>query len=324
MSDFKTTVEKIDPALLRLDKLQTLQINVGNKCNLHCTHCHVNAGPDGKKVMSRDVIDRICFFLQNHNGLCLDITGGSPEMNPHFRYLVEKARPVAEKIMVRTNLTVFFEPGMDYIPAFYKDNKIVVIASLPCYQKKNVETQRGCNAFQKSIDAIKLLNRLGYAKTPALELDLVYNPLEDFLPAPQEMLETDYKKHLFDEHGVEFTNLFTITNAPIGRFKDWLNSNGKLKQYQQLLIDNFNPDSAKNIMCRNLLSLDYRGIVYNCDFNQALGLPLIDSRGSIVTIDTLDNVLNEDIKIITDSHCFCCTAGSGSSCTGSLVRKETQ
>ncbi len=319
-ANFKQMVDGVDSCSLCFDRLQTLQVNLGNKCNQRCAHCHVQAGPNGKKIMPKEVMGKIISFLRMHPGLCLDITGGCPELNPDFHFFIENGCGPASPIMVRTNLTVLLEPGMEWVPRWYRDHKVIVIGSLPCYTKENVDKQRGLNVFDKSIKAIRLLNELGYGTDNTLELDLVYNPGGDFLPGPQEKLETDYKRELNEKYGIRFNKLFTIANAPIGRFGQYLKSNGLLEKYKQLLINNFNPDAVLNIMCRSLLSLDYRGIVYNCDFNQAIDLPLIDSKGSIVTIDTLDNVLNEDINIITDSHCFCCTAGSGSSCTGSLVR----
>lgn len=319
-TDFKKAVSQIDPRCLHLQQLKTLQINLGNRCNQRCVHCHVQAGPAGIRIMSRDIMEKIIAFLASHPGLCVDMTGGCPELNPDFRFLAERVYKLAASVIVRTNFTVLFEPGMEWLTQWYSDHKVTIIGSLPCYTKDNVDKQRGSNVFEKSIDAIRLLNRLGYGLNGTLELDLVYNPGGDFLPGAQEKLEVDYKRELNEKYAIKFNKLFTITNAPIGRFRQYLESNGLLEKYKQLLISNFNPDAVPNIMCRTLVSLDYRGIVYNCDFNQALNLPLIDSNGNIVTIDTLNDVLNEEINIITDSHCFCCTAGSGSSCTGSLVR----
>jgi len=317
---FEEKVKKIGIRSLKLDKLQTLQVNLGNRCNQSCAHCHVEAGPNGKNIMARVVMQKVIDFLKKYSVQCVDITGGCPELNPDFRFFIENVHLLTKQIMVRTNLTVFFEPGLDWISKWYSDHNVVIIGSLPCYTEENVDGQRGGGVFEKSITALRMLNDLGYGSDENLELNLVYNPGGEFLPGPQQQLEADYKRELNEKHGVKFNNLFTITNAPIGRFKQYLQSNGKLESYQKILIENFNPETAKNIMCLNLLSIDYRGIVYNCDFNQALDLPIIDAFGNVLTIDQLENALLEGIDIITDEHCFCCTAGAGSSCKGSLVK----
>jgi len=298
-----------------------LQVNLGNKCNQSCVHCHVQAGPDGDKIMPRKVMERIISFLQDYPDLCVDITGGCPELNPDFRFFVENACGLVGRLMVRTNLTVFFEPGLDWIPDWYKHKRVVLIASLPCYTQDDVNGQRGPGVFEKSVAALKMLNELGYGRDEELELDLVYNPKDDFLPGSQESLEADYKRQLDRKYGISFNKLFTITNVPIGRFREYLETNGRLRQYMQLLSDNFNPDAAWNLMCRSLISVDYKGKLYNCDFNQALDLPIVDSQGTAVTIEQLDAVLTEGVGIITGEHCFCCTAGAGSSCTGALMNK---
>ncbi|MHC4843128.1 MAG: arsenosugar biosynthesis radical SAM (seleno)protein ArsS [Planctomycetota bacterium] len=317
---FEQKIKEIGFGLLKLDKLQTLQVNLGNRCNQSCAHCHVEAGPNGENIMTRTVMQKIIDFLHNCSVKCVDITGGCPELNPDFRFFIENVHLLAKQRMVRTNLTVFFEPDLDWVPQWYSDHNIVIIGSLPCYTEENVNGQRGDGVFEKSIAALRMLNGLGYGSDENLELDLVYNPGGEFLPVAQQQLEADYKRQLNEKHGIKFNNLFTITNAPIGRFKNYLQSNGKLESYQQLLIENFNPQAIKNIMCLNLLSIDYKGIVYNCDFNQALDLPIIDASGSVVMMNQLEKALSEGINIITDEHCFCCTAGAGSSCRGSLVK----
>lgn len=321
IADFKEALISVDPKLPRFRELRTLQVNLGNKCNQSCTHCHVQAGPDGTKMMPKAVMRKIIHFLQDYPGLCVDITGGCPELNPDFRFFAEGVSRYACRVTVRTNMTVFFEPGMDWIPAWYKQQQVVLIASLPCYTQENVDRQRGASVFEKSVAALKRLNELGYGYDEGPELDLVYNPGGDFLPEPQEQLEADYKSELGRKYGIRFNKLFTITNIPIGRFKEFLETNGRLTEYLQLLVENFNPAAAENLMCRSLISVDYRGLLYNCDFNQALDLPIIDSEGTAVTIEQLDAVLSEGLEIITGEHCFCCTAGAGSSCTGSLVKK---
>lgn len=317
--EFRKKIESIDPKLITIETIRTLQVNLGNMCNQKCEHCHVQAGPNGKKIMPKKVMNKIIDFLKKHKGTIVDITGGSPELNPDFKYFIKQAEKIAEKIMVRTNLTILLEPGMEWIPKWCAKHKITLIASLPCYTGENVDKQRGKGIFEKSIKSLKILNELGYGKKDGLQLNLVYNPGADFLPSPQQQLQNDYKKHLSEDYGVYFNNLFTITNAPIGRFKQYLKANGQLKQYQKLLIENFNPNTAKNIMCRNMVSVDYRGIIYNCDFNQALGLDIINKKGQNITIENANDILEENLEIITGDHCFCCTAGEGSSCTGSLV-----
>ena len=317
---FKARVESIDRSLLKIDKLKTLQVNLGNICNLSCTHCHVQASPDGKNIMPASIMDRIVDFLKKRKDLTVDMTGGCPELNPDFRYFLEKVSPLADKLIARTNLSILTEPSAENIPLLYKKHHVIIVGSMPCYTERNVNEQRGNGVFAKNIKAIKLLNSIGYGIDENLELNLVYNPSADFLPASQEKLQADYKAHLFDEHGLKFNRLFTITNAPIGRFESYLRANGKFSQYLQLLEDNFNEAAARNIMCRSLVSIDYRGFVYNCDFNQALGMPIIDRYGKMVTIKNLDDALKDSPEIITESHCFCCTAGAGSSCTGSLTK----
>ncbi|MHC4337824.1 MAG: arsenosugar biosynthesis radical SAM (seleno)protein ArsS [Planctomycetota bacterium] len=319
-TDFREALTNTDPTFLRFDQLQTLQVNLGNRCNQSCAHCHVQAGPKGKKITPKAIMQKIIDFLRNHLGLWVDITGGCPELNPDFRFFIEGVCELASPLMVRTNLTVFFEPGLNWVPGWYQEHRVVIIGSLPCYTQENVDKQRGRGVFQKSIEAIKWLNKLGYGREEGLELNLVYNPGGDFLPGPQQKLEADYKRELNSKYGVRFNKLFTMANVPIGRFRRYLESNGRLKQYMQLLTESFNPNAAENIMCRNLVSVDYRGVLYNCDFNQALGLPIIDTAGNTVTIEQLDDVLSEGLEMTTGEHCFCCTAGTGSSCTGSLVK----
>lgn len=318
-TSFKETVDMVDGGLLGLERFETLQINLGNRCNQSCRHCHVQAGPMGTKVMTRETMEKVLGFLDGHGELVADITGGCPELNPDFRFFVEGLVQRCGRVMTRTNLSVFFEDGLEWVPKWYRDNGVVVVASLPCYTKENVDEQRGAGIFDKSIRAIRMLNELGYGVDEGLELNLVYNPGGEFLPGPQKELEADYKKRLFDEYGVRFNSLFTITNAPIGRFKQYLEANGKLEEYLGLMVGSFNAEAAKGIMCRRLLSVDWRGVMYNCDFNQALDMAILDGDGRCVTIDSADKLLGGEIEIVTGEHCFCCTAGAGSSCTGSVV-----
>jgi len=319
-NDFATALKDAAPELLSFDELRTLQVNLGDLCNLSCGHCHINAGPHGEKIMSRKVMDQVLAVLKQHLGLTLDITGGSPEMNPDFKYLLEGAHPLVHRLMVRSNLCVLLEPGNEWIPQWYADHGIVVIGSLPCYTADNVARQRGRGVFEKSIRALQMLNRLGYGKS--LDLDLVYNPGGDFLPGDQGKLEADYKRELDEKYGIRFSNLYTITNVPIGRFGENLRKQGRLEAYIDLLRGNLNMNAASNIMCRTLISVDYQGLLYNCDFNQALGLPILDRDFHPVRIPDIESVTSGH-PIITASHCFSCTAGAGSSCVGALDNGTT-
>ncbi len=320
IKDFRKDIRSVDAELLRFGQLETLQVNLGNRCNQSCTHCHVQAGPNGKNIMSKEVMKEIIVFLSHYQGLCLDITGGCPELNPDFKFFVSSIRKLVASIIIRTNLTVLFEPGLSWVTGWYANNKVVLTASLPCYTEENVDEQRGKGVFKKSIKALRLLNGLGYGVNGQLELNLVYNTGGDSLPGLQEKIEADYKSYLKEKYAISFNRLFTITNAPIGRFRKYLKANGKLEQYLQLLTENFNPQAAENIMCRKLVSIDYKGFAYNCDFNQALNLTIVDTKGLSVRVDRLGELLSENFEIITGDHCYCCTAGAGSSCTGTLVK----
>ena len=309
-----------EPEALRFERLKTLQINVGNLCNQACMHCHVNASPNGTQLMGREVMDKVLGFAFRHPELTVDITGGAPEMNPDFAYLVEQLIDEVEKIIVRTNLTVFFEPGLEAMPRWFADRKITLVSSLPCYQQENVDTQRGQGVYEKSIRALQMLNEQGYGVKDGLELDLVYNPSGHILPGRQKDIEAAYKQRLQSQYGIRFNNLFSIVNAPIGRFRVYLEQVGKLDEYLRELKGAYNHQAVCNIMCRNLISVDWQGVLYNCDFNQAMGIPIKDKAGQICRIDQLETLLAEGISILTDHHCYCCTAGAGSSCTGVLVK----
>ncbi|MFC1708931.1 arsenosugar biosynthesis radical SAM (seleno)protein ArsS [Candidatus Omnitrophota bacterium] len=318
VNNFKDAILSINETCAKRLVLEILQVNLGNICNQRCVHCHIGASPMGDKIMPKRVIDGIINFLSQKNGLTLDITGGCPELNHNFKYLIEKAKPYVKQIMVRSNLTIFFEKNMGDLPNFYKENKIKLICSMPCYTKDNVDKQRGAGVFDKSVEALKILKRLGYGQEKDLELDLVYNPGGAFLPGDQSGLESDYKKVLNDQYGIVFNRLLTITNAPINRFEQYLKASGNFDAYMKLLIDNFNKDVAGDIMCRNLLSVGWDGIMYDCDFNQALGLSLRDKEGKIIEIGKINPQDLEGKEIIFENHCFCCMAGAGSSCRGAL------
>lgn len=317
MISFAERVEKINPESLSFNKLETLQVNLGYLCNQSCNHCHVNAGPSNHKMMSKGVMEKIIDVLRNQKGITMDITGGAPELHPEFRSFVEEARSLTPRLMVRTNLTVFSEEGMDWLPQWYADHQVVLIASLPCYTKENVDRQRGRGVFEKSIKALKRFNEVGYGES--LKLNLVYNPGADFLPGSQRELEDDYKKELSQNYGIRFNNLYTITNVPLGRFYNYLRDNDRLEQYVRLLAENFNPAAIENVMCRNLISVDWEGILYNCDFNQAAGMPIINESGKILKIDDIEEATQCGMAISVAGHCYSCTAGAGSSCTGVLT-----
>lgn len=303
---------KVDEFLksdLRVDKFKIMQVNLGNLCNLACHHCHVEASPKGKNIMDKKTADLVIKTFKENNFETLDLTGGAPEMNDNFIYIIENLKNFAKQIIVRTNLTILDTKKYEYLPEFYAQNKIALIASLPCYTKENVDKQRGNGVFQKSIKILKKLNSLGYGKN--LELNLVYNPGGAFLPGGQNSLENDYKKMLFDNYGIVFTSLFTITNMPIGRFKDELEKIGKFDEYMRLLKDNFNEANISNLICKNQISVGFDGAIYNCDFNHMLGLCLNEN------LENLNKVSN---NIILKPHCLGCVAGAGSSCCGALEK----
>lgn len=314
---------------LRKAQIETLQINMGRLCNQACLHCHVNASPkrngpgeNAQTDLARKMID----FLRRQPQLqSLDLTGGAPELNPNFRYLVRQARHLRRNVMVRHNLTVQMSPEQEDLPDFFAEHEVVVISSLPCYLEDNVDKQRGRGVFQDSIEALRRLNAVGYGDPDnSLELHLVYNPVAASLPPPQASLQEDYQRELFDRYGVRFNHLLTITNQPIHRFKADLLRQGKLSEYQSLLMDNFNPHTIPHLMCRHALSLRWDGRVFDCDFNLVQDLPTVNADGRPLTLDDLladTESLRKlfDRPITVDSHCFACTAGSGSSCGGALV-----
>lgn len=314
---FSDMLTNINPSFTAFDTLKTLQVNLGNLCNLECAHCHVAASPAGERTMGREVAEKIVAVLERRPDITLDITGGCPEMNPNFSFLIEATDRLSPRRIVRSNLTILTESGMEWLAGFYRDHGLVICGSLPCYSPDNVEKQRGPGVFDRSITALKRLNSLGYGA--GLELNLVYNPGGPFLPGPQRDLEAAYRKELSERFGIRFSSLFTITNAPIGRFRDFLEQKGAYEAYLNLLADRFNPEAAGSIMCRTMISVDWQGVLYNCDFNQALGLPIRDRDGRVMTIDDLEEASRSGAGLVLGQHCYCCTAGEGSSCTGSLA-----
>ncbi len=300
-------------------QLTTLQINVGKVCNQTCTHCHVDAGPDRRESMSYETARQVIDFLARSEVKTLDITGGAPEMNPQFRMLVQEARKLDKQVIDRCNLTILLANGFTDLPEFLAENQVSVVASLPCYLEENCDAQRGSGVFVKSIEAIRRLNGLGYAQPNSnLQLDLVYNPTGLGLPPEQKKLEASYKSELDVQYGIQFNNLLTITNMPVSRFLDDLLRRGKFDEYLGKLIQSFNPSTIDNLMCRSLLSVDWNGFIYDCDFNQMLDLAINEVDGRAHISQLTDNLLS-DRAIRTANHCYGCTAGCGSSCGGSLV-----
>jgi radical SAM/Cys-rich protein len=307
---------------LRHTKTEVLQVNVGKLCNLTCNHCHVNAGPKRKEIMTRETVDRILDWLAKTEIPTVDLTGGAPEMIPDFRYFIERihALEFSRKIIDRCNLIILLEPGYENLAAFLAAKKVEVVASMPCYSAENVNAQRGEGVFEASIAALQLLNRLGYGIVPDLTLHLVYNPVGPYLPGPQAELEADYKRELFSHFGIIFNKLYTITNLPIARFASYLRHNNKLDEYMELLVNAFNPTTVEGLMCRNTLSIGWRGEVYDCDFNQQLDMQWSGNGGShpLFLWEINPNDI-ENRQIMTGDHCFGCTAGAGSSCGGALL-----
>ncbi len=317
VSSFRQRLHDVNPEFETFESLQTLQVNLGNLCNLQCRHCHVNASRRGTEMMGVEVMGQIAGFLRRHPNLTLDITGGCPEMNPGFSYLIEQTEGLASRRMLRSNLAIMAEPGWEWLPEFCRSHELTIVGSLPCYLEENVDQQRGTGVYQKSIQVLKRLNALGYGAE--VELDLVYNPGGDFVPGSQQGLEAAYKTELSASHGIVFSHLFTITNAPIGRFREHLEAVGTYADYLRMLAGRFNPEAAGNIMCRTLISVDWQGKLYNCDFNQALGMPVTADDGSEISLSELDSAGMNGKQIDLAQHCYCCTAGEGSSCTGALL-----
>ena len=300
---------------LRRAPLQILQVNVGRKCNQACRHCHVDAAPWRTEMIEAAIARRIGKWIQEHRPPIVDITGGAPELSPHFKYLVEVSRDSGAHVIDRNNLTIIEEPGYEYLPAYLAEHDVEVIASLPCYSAENVNKQRGNGVFDKSISALRKLNAVGYGGS--LPLNLVYNPVGPKLPPPQPELEADYKETLQRDFGIIFNRLYTITNQPIARFADDLRRQEKWDEYMELLANSFNVTTVDSLMCRTTLSVDYEGRLYDCDFNQMLGMKMCNGA-DLFLWDITPEMLNER-AIQTGDHCFACTAGCGSSCTGALA-----
>ncbi len=296
--------------------LTTLQVNVGKLCNQACLHCHVGAGPKRTEIMSVRTAERITELLAVTSEIkTVDITGGAPELNPNFRLLASSARQLGKHVIDRCNLTVLFEPGQTDLPEFLARNEIEIVASLPCYTRENVDRQRGRGVFELSIAALRKLNDLGYGRHPKLPLHLMFNPGGASLAPPQEALETEYKLRLQQDFGIVFNRLLVLTNMPIQRFADFLRQTGRAEHYQNLLIQNFNPETIEHLMCRSLINVSWDGKLYDCDFNQMLEMSA-PGGNTIWEVDSFSRPGGQAIS--TADHCFGCTAGAGSSCGGTL------
>jgi radical SAM/Cys-rich protein len=304
---------------IRRKRLETLQVNLGYKCNQACFHCHVNASPQRKEMMDRATVDQVLAFLAQSQAETIDLTGGAPELNAHFRYLVSAARALGVRVIDRCNLTILEQPGQEDLAHFLASEKVEIIASLPCYLEQNVDAQRGDGVYQASIRGLKTLNAEGYgAPESGLTLSLVYNPVGAVLPPPQANLEADYKRELSERHGISFNHLFTLANMPIHRFGSTLVSKGQFSAYMTLLRGAHSQANLESVMCRSLLSIDWQGYAYDCDFNQMLGLPLVlDGKPRRHLRDLMGRDLDGNAIMVAD-HCYGCTAGQGSSCGGAL------
>jgi radical SAM/Cys-rich protein len=317
MHNTLSKLEQSDFPLIRRQHLTTLQANLGYMCNQTCVHCHVNAGPNRKEQMSEANLEMLVQVLEKAQIKVLDLTGGAPEMHPAFKQLVEQATALGVKVIDRCNLTILTEPGYEDMARFLAAHRVEVVASLPCYSVANVDRQRGKGVFGQSIEGLKQLNALGYGKPDSgLVLNLVYNPQGASLPPPQQQLEQDYKRELKQHFDIEFNALYTITNMPIKRFGSMLISKGTFDDYLRLLKDSYQEENLEQLMCRELISVDWQGYLYDCDFNQQLGLPL--GNAGHRHLSELLNTGFDGEKINTADHCYGCTAGQGSSCGGAL------
>lgn len=316
---FQQKLEESGLYPLKPTEVQVFQVNVGKMCNQVCKHCHVDAGPDRKEIMTRETMQQCLIALQNNPGLqIVDITGGAPEMNPGFRWFVEEIVKLGRHVIVRCNLTIILSNKKYYdLPEFYKLHNIEVVSSLPFYTKDRTDRQRGDGVFESSINALQMLNDVGYGREgSSLILNLVYNPAGAFLPPSQHSLEKEYKLSLMNQYSIEFNNLFAITNLPISRFLDYLLQSGNYEKYMEKLVSSYNPVAAANVMCRNTISISWDGYLYDCDFNQMLDLKVACSSKHISQFNT--GTLNNR-NIIVGQHCYGCTAGSGSSCGGTVT-----
>ncbi len=318
-SSFDTILAKFGTSITRKSP-EILQLNTGKLCNLTCVHCHVNAGPKRKEIITRETLEKVTDWFEQTNIPTLDLTGGTPEMIPDFQYLVERVRSFDQPrtVMTRLNATIINEPGYEWIPEFHRKHEVVIIASMPCYAPDNVNAQRGDGVFDSSISAFQKLNQLGYGRDPGLTMNFVYNPNGAFLPPEQQELEEDYKREMKKHFDIDFNELYCITNMPISRFAAYLRRNNQLEEYLELLKNSFNASTINSLMCRNTISVSWEGDLFDCDFNQMLKMPSNPEQKDL-KLWNLDLVHWNNFPIRTGDHCFGCTAGSGSSCGGALT-----
>ena len=312
--EFADVLREHDLHALTADRIEILQVNVGKLCNMTCHHCHVDAGPDRREIMTREMIDACLNVIRENQIGTLDLTGGAPEMNPHFRYFVTEARKLGTHVIDRCNLTILLAPGYEDLAQFLADHEVEIVASLPCYLEENTDKQRGNGAYRQSVEALQRLNALGYGTSKTLTL--VYNPVGASLPPDQSSLEEQYREHLKREYDVDFTRLFTITNMPISRFLEDLIQQGRVESYMKKLLEAFNPSAAQGVMCRQLISVGWDGRLYDCDFNQMLSLPVVENQPRSIQDFNLTKLAQRPIH--TGRHCFGCTAAAGSGCLGAI------
>jgi radical SAM/Cys-rich protein len=317
MNNFEKQIIEIGNKGLHSLKVKTLQVNLGLRCNQQCNHCHLEASPQRKEMMEWPTMRLVLEAARSVRCELVDLTGGAPELNPSFRRFIGALRQEGLSVQVRTNLTVLLEPDMDTMPEFLRDHRVRLVASMPCYMEENVRAQRGAGVYEKSVEAIKWLNGLGYGYESSLCLNLVYNPGGPFLPPPQSTLEEDYRRELDKRFGIRFTRLLTITNMPLGRFRKELNCQNQEQSYLELLRKSFNPLTVQGLMCRHQITVGWEGTLYDCDFNAALGLAVNHGAPDHIKFFKAEDLRTR--RIVTGEHCFGCTAGSGSSCGGALV-----
>ncbi|HUW82534.1 MAG TPA: arsenosugar biosynthesis radical SAM (seleno)protein ArsS [Phycisphaerae bacterium] len=317
MNEFDKRIARAAGDRLRSVEIDTIQVNLGLRCNHRCVHCHLDASPQRDECMDWPTMELVLQAAGKVGCQLVDLTGGAPELNPHFRPFVQALTDRCRQVQTRTNLTVLAEPGMENLPKFLRDHRVQLVASLPCYLEENVDAQRGAGVYEKSIRIIRQLNALGYGIDPGLQLNLVHNPAGPFLPPDQTTLEADYRRQLHERFAVSFSRLLTIANMPIGRFQTTLRRTNQQRQYARLLEDAFNPDTIDALMCRHQISVGWDGTLYDCDFNLALGSPV--DHGAPDHIIRFDPAVLKKRRIVTGEHCFGCTAGSGSSCGGALA-----
>lgn len=320
MNDFEMVIRKILPEGLSCDVAETLQINLGRRCNLSCVHCHLECSPLRREAMTEPVMESIIDILGRGKFRRIDITGGAPELHPRFREFVDRIRRTGSPVQVRTNLTVLVELGLREMIGFFRERRIGLAASLPCYLQSNVDSQRGPGVYAGSIEAIRALNEGGYGVDPDLELSLVFNPGGPFLPPPQKQIEADYRIELEKRFGIAFSRLIVLTNMPVGRFRKRLEEKGELEGYLQLLAASYNPATLPGLMCRHQICIDWDGTLFDCDFNLALRMSV--NHGTPDRIAAFTPAVLKNRKIVTGVHCFGCTAGAGSSCSGTLAKGD--